>query len=53
MRKKGIFDCAVIKNRRYWPSVVTGKDMEDHFGRVEVGETDGIQGTVDGDIYNL
>ena len=27
--------------------------MEDHFGRMEVGETDAIQGTVDGDIYNL
>ena len=27
--------------------------MEDNFGEVEVGETNGIQGTVDGVIYNL
>ena len=27
--------------------------MDDNFGEVEVGETDAIQGTVDGVIYNL
>ena len=27
--------------------------MEDHFGEVEVGEIDNIQGTVDAVIYNL
>ena len=42
LRKKGVFACAVIKKRRYWPSMVPGKDMEDHFGRMEVGETDAI-----------
>ena len=53
MRNKVIFACAFIKKRRYWPSMVPGKYMGDHFGRMVVGETDGIQGTVDGDIYNL
>ena len=53
LRKKGIFSCAVVKKRRYWPSMVPGKEMEDHFGAAEVGETDDIHGTVDGDIYNL
>ena len=24
LRKKGIFSCAVIKKRRYWPSMVPG-----------------------------
>ena len=43
-----MFACAVIKKRRYWPSM-----MEDHFGKLEVGETDAIQGIVYGDIYNL
>ena len=33
--------------------MVPDKYMEDHFGSMEVGETDAIQGTVDGDIYNL
>ena len=48
LRKKGMFAHAVIKKRRYWPSM-----MEDHFVRLEVGETDAIQGIVYGDIYNL
>ena len=33
--------------------MVPGKDMEDHFGKVVVGETDAIQVTVDDVIYNL
>ena len=37
-----MFACAVIKKRRYWPSMVAGKEMKDNFGRVEVGETDSI-----------
>ena len=53
MRKKGVFACDVIKKRKYWPSIVPGKDMEDHFGRVGLGETDSIQVTVDDVVYNL
>ena len=30
--------------------MVPGKDMEDHFREVEVGDTDAIQVTVDGVI---
>ena len=37
LKKKGIFACAVIKKRRYRPSVVPGKYMEDLLGGVEVG----------------
>ena len=51
--KKGVFACAVIKKRIYWPYMVPGKDMEGHFGEVEVGDTDAIQVTVDDGIYNL
>ena len=43
LRKKGILPCAIIKKRRYWPFMVTGKYKEDHFGRVEVGETYSLQ----------
>ena len=32
LRKKGVFECAVVKKRKYWPSMVPGKDMGDHFG---------------------
>ena len=31
LRKKGVFACDVMKKIIYWPAVVTGKDMEDHF----------------------
>ena len=53
LRNKGFFTCAVIKKRRYWPSMVPGKDMEDHFVEVGMCETDAIQVTVDDIIYNL
>ena len=33
--------------------MVLGKDTEDNFGGVEVGETDATQGTVNDVIYNL
>ena len=33
--------------------MVPGKDTEDHFGEVEVGEIYSIQGKVDDIIYNL
>ena len=41
------FLCDVIKKRRYLPSMVTGKYMEDNIGEAEMGETDAIEGTVD------
>ena len=47
LREKGVFACAVIKNRIYWPTMVPGKEMENHFWEVEVGETDAIQGKVE------
>ena len=43
LRKKGVFSCYFIKKRIYWPETVPGKEMEDHFLEVEVGETDSIQ----------
>ena len=33
--------------------MVPGKEMEDHFWEVEVGDTDYIQGKVDYAIYNV
>ena len=45
--KKGVFACAFIKKRIYWPSTVPDKEMEDRFGEVEVGEKGYIQQTVD------
>ena len=37
LRETGVFACDVINKRRYWPSMVTGKETEDHFGEVGVG----------------
>ena len=48
-----MFFCAVIKKRRYWSSMVVGKDTNDNFGEAEVGDTDSIQVKVDDVIYNL
>ena len=53
LRKKCVLFCAVIKKRIYWSSVVSGKEIEDHFWWVEVEDTDSIHGTVDNVIYNL
>ena len=53
LSKKGIFACAVIKKRKYWTSMVPVKDMKDHFGEVEVGDTDSMKVTVDYVIYNV
>ena len=38
LRKRLIVSCDVIKKRRYWTSMVPGKDMEDHFGEWNWGE---------------
>ena len=55
LRKRGVFSCALIKKRRYWPTKVPGQQMQDHFDEegVKVGDTDAIQGTMDGITYNL
>ena len=53
LSKKGIFACTVIKKIRNWPNMVPDKETEDHFGGVEMGDTDTIQVEVDYVIYNL
>ena len=50
LRKKGVFACSVINKKRYWPVMVPGKEIEDHFREMEVGETYAIQRKVDGFI---
>ena len=55
LRKRGVFAASLIKKRRYWPTKVPGNAMQQHFDEegVNVGDTDAIQGTMDGIIYNL
>ena len=47
LRKKGLFSCDVVKKRRYWPSMVPSKYMEDNLGEVDVGDKYTIQVIVD------
>ena len=42
VEEEGFFSCAVIKKRVYWPEMFPGKEIEDHFWKVEVGDTDAI-----------
>jgi hypothetical protein len=55
LRKRGVFAAALIKKRRYWPTLVPGDVMQQHFDEegMKVGDTDAIQGTMDGQTYNL
>lgn len=53
LRKKGLFACALIKKRRYWPWMVPGDAMERHFQDKEVGDTDAIEGVLDGVKYTI
>jgi hypothetical protein len=53
LKTKGIFACALIKERRYWPWMVPGDAMERHFEDKEVGDVDAIEGVLDGVKYTL
>ena len=45
LRQNGLFGCALIKKRRYWPALVPGNAMEEHFFDKGVGDVDAIIGT--------
>lgn len=53
LKKRGLFACALIKKRRYWPTLVPGDAMQQHFDGMEVGAVDAISGELDGIPYNL
>jgi hypothetical protein len=55
LRKNGLFGCALIKKRRYWPAGVPGDAMQQFFDAdgVNVGDNHAIVGTMDGVAYNL
>jgi hypothetical protein len=55
LRKNGLFGCALIKKRRYWPAGVPGDAMQQFFDAdgVNVGDNHVIAGTMDGVAYNL
>ncbi|KAL7549033.1 hypothetical protein ACHAWF_012294, partial [Thalassiosira exigua] len=53
LRDRGLFAGALIKKRRYWPTLVPGDKMEEHFASKKVGEIDAIQGEKDRVKYTL
>jgi hypothetical protein len=55
LRKNGLFGCALIKKRRYWPAGVPVDAMQQFFDAdgVDVGDNHAIVGTMDGLAYNL
>ena len=53
LRKKGVYVGALIKKRRYWPRHMPGDSIDAHFKEKEVGDTDALNGTMDGVDYNI
>jgi len=53
LKKLGVYACALIKKRRYWPTLVPGDAMERRFASKNVGDVDAIEGISDGVNYTL
>ncbi len=51
LKKEGIFAGALIKKRRYWPSLVPGEAIQSHFECKDVGDTDVLSGKLSGVEY--
>jgi hypothetical protein len=53
LKKVGLFACAMIEKRRYWPAKVPGDAMTDAFDEAQVGDSRAISGVLDGVKYFL
>ena len=53
LRKKGVFDSAIIKKRRYWPKFIKVNDVEAHFADCEVGAVNEWPGQMDGAKFHV
>lgn len=51
--EKGIYAGALIKKRRFWPSLVPGVAMDARFNGKNTGECDAISGTLNGSPYKI
>ena len=49
---RGVFACALIKKRRYWPKCVKGDKIKEHFNDKEVGDTGAVKQVLDGRPYH-
>ncbi len=55
LKRNGVFGCALVKKRRYWPVNIPGDAMDKPFamGDVQVGNCVTITRMIDGIWYNL
>ena len=53
LKRRGVYSCALIKKRRFWPTGVPGEAMDSYMEAKEVGDVDAVQGCIDGVTYNL
>jgi hypothetical protein len=53
LKKIGVFASAVIKKCRYWPKYAPGDSINDRMKEKEIGDVDGLNGTLDGVPYNI
>ena len=49
----GVFASALIKKRRFWPTLVAGDAIDQHMEKKEVGEVDVISGSLEGNRYYI
>ena len=53
LQKVGVFAGALIKKRRFWPALVPGNVIDQHFDGKEVGSVNSVGGSLDGVKYNI
>ncbi len=53
LKEKGVFSAALIKKRRYWPTLVPGDHVLDYFKSKVVGTVDAISGILDNVKYTI
>ena len=55
LRRNGLFGCALIKKRKYWPKHVPGDAMRAFFDAdgIQVSDFNAVTGRLDGIDYNI
>ncbi len=53
LRKKGVFAAVLIKNGKYWPTLIPGEHILEYFREKTVGSVYAISGIIDGIKYSI
>ncbi len=48
LKKHGVYACALIKKRRFWPTIIPGDEIDHHMEESEVGTCKAMKGEIDG-----